>query len=73
MKPKKRIKNKSANNLGKEVLPSEKWLVSFKNHNNTRSVVPKVVIRQFYAQGYDEAYDIIRTYAEKLVFGNNLV
>jgi hypothetical protein len=66
MKTKKRIKNKSANNLGKEVLPSEKWLVSFKNPNNTRSVVPRVVIRQFYAQGYYEAYDIIRTYAEKL-------
>ena len=66
MKPKKRIKNKSSNNFEKEVLPSEKWLVSFNNHNTTRSIVPKPIIRQFYAQEYYEAYDIIRSYAEKL-------
>ena len=66
METKKKIKIKSDNKLKKDVLPSEKWLVSFKNHNYTRSVIPRVIIRQFYAQGYFEAYDIIRTYAEKL-------
>ena len=66
METKKKIKNKSDNKFDKEVIPSEKWLVSFKNHNNTSSVIPRVIIRQFYAQGYYEAYDIIRTYAEKL-------
>jgi hypothetical protein len=40
--------------------------VSFKNNHNRGSVIPRVIIRQFYAQGYYEAYDIIRTYAEKL-------
>ena len=62
----KKIKKKSDNKFEKEIIPSEKWLVSFKNNNNRSSVNPRVLIRQFYAQGYYEAYDIIRTYAEKL-------
>jgi len=66
METKKKIKKKSDNKFEKEIIPSEKWLVSFKNNNNTNSVNPRVLIRQFYAQGYYEAYDIIRTYAEKL-------
>lgn len=64
METKKKIKKKSDNKFEKEIIPSEKWLVSFKN--NRTSVNPRVLIRQFYAQGYYEAYDIIRTYAEKL-------
>ncbi len=66
METKKKIKKKSDNKFEKEIIPSEKWLVSFKNNNNTSSVNLRVLIRQFYAQGYYEAYDIIRTYAEKL-------
>jgi len=66
METKKKIKKKSDNKFEKEIIPSEKWLVSFKNNNNRSSVNPRVLIRQFYAQGYYEAYDIIRTYAEKL-------
>lgn len=66
METKKKIKKKSDNKFEKEIIPSEKWLVSFKNNNNKSSVNPRVLIRQFYAQGYYEAYDIIRTYAEKL-------
>ena len=66
METKKKSKKKSDNKFEKEILPSEKWLVSFKNDNNRSSVNPRVLIRQFYAQGYYEAYDIIRTYAEKL-------
>ena len=66
METKKKSKKKSDNKFEKEIIPSEKWLVSFKNNNNKSSVNPRVLIRQFYAQGYYEAYDIIRTYAEKL-------
>ena len=66
METKKKIKKKSDNKFEKEIIPSEKWLVSFKNNNNRSSVNSRVLIRQFYAQGYYEAYDIIRTYAEKL-------
>ena len=66
METKKRKKIKSDNKPEKEVIPSEKWLVSFKNHNNTKGVIPRLIIRQFYAEGYYEAYDIIRTYSEKL-------
>lgn len=66
METKKKIKKKSDNKFEKEIIPSEKWLVSFKSNNNRSSVNPRVLIRQFYAQGYYEAYDIIRTYAEKL-------
>ena len=66
METKKKSKKKSDNKFEKEIIPSEKWLVSFKNDNNRSSVNPRVLIRQFYAQGYYEAYDIIRTYAEKL-------
>lgn len=66
METKKKSKKKSDNKFEKEIIPSEKWLVSFKNDNNRSSVNPRVLIRQFYAQGYYEAYDTIRTYAEKL-------
>jgi hypothetical protein len=66
METKKKIKKKFDNKFEKEIIPSEKWLVSFKNNNNRGSVFPRVIIRQFYAQGYFEAYDIIRTSAEKL-------
>jgi len=61
METKKRKKIKSDNKPEKEVIPSEKWLVSFKNNNNTKGVIPRLIIRQFYAEGYYEAYDIIRT------------
>jgi len=41
-----------------EIIPSEKWLVSFRK--NGRSF-----IRQFRAEGYYEAYNTVLTYAEK--------
>jgi len=40
-----------------QVIPAEKWLVSFRK--NGRSFV-----RQFMAEGYYEAYDTVLTYAE---------
>ena len=61
MKYRNRINEKTE----KEIIPSEKWLVSFKKHNRN-NLPPKIIIRQFYAQGYFEAYDIVRTFSEKL-------
>lgn len=63
MKIRKGKKNTSTKKLEKEIIPSEKWLVSFKNHNNKS--MTQTIIRQFYAQGYFEAYDIVRTFSEK--------
>lgn len=65
MKIRKRKKNTSTEKSEKEIIPSEKWLVSFKNYNN-KNMTPQTIIRQFYAQGYFEAYDIVRTFSEKL-------
>lgn len=65
MKIRKGKKNTWAKKLEKEIIPSEKWLVSFKNYNN-KGITPQTTIRQFYAQGYFEAYDIVRTFSEKL-------
>ena len=62
---KKKNKKILSKKLEKEIIPSEKWLVSFKN-NNKKSTTPQLLIRQFYAQGYFEAYDIVRTFSEKL-------
>lgn len=64
MKIRKRKKNTSTEKSEKEIIPSEKWLVSFKNYNN-KNTTPQTIIRQFYAQGYFEAYDIVRTFSEK--------
>lgn len=63
MKIRKGKKNTYTKKLEKEIIPSEKWLVSFKNHNNKS--MTQTIIRQFYAQGYFEAYDIVRTFSEK--------
>jgi hypothetical protein len=63
---KKKNKNTLPEKQEKEIIPSEKWLVSFKNHNNKESTNPQILIRHFYAQGYFEAYDIVRTFSEKL-------
>jgi hypothetical protein len=48
-----------------DILPSEKWLVRFRNPNSSRSQEGSVFIRQFYAPGFYEAYDTVMTYAEK--------
>ena len=48
------------------ILPSEKWLVAFKNPNSKKKPEAFVFIRQFYAPGFYEAYDTVATYAEKL-------
>ncbi|HJU58613.1 MAG TPA: hypothetical protein VJ583_02595 [Nitrososphaeraceae archaeon] len=68
MRIRKGKKNTSTKKVEKEIIPSEKWLVSFKNNNNNKNkdMTPQIIIRQFYAQGYFEAYDIVRTLSEKL-------
>jgi hypothetical protein len=48
-----------------EVLPYEKWLVSFKKYNSVKNTEQATFVRQFYAPGFYEAYDIVATYAEK--------
>lgn len=58
-------KNNSIKKLEKEIIPSEKWVASFKNYNNN-TTCPKILVRCFYAQGYFEAYDIVQTFSEKL-------
>ena len=45
---------------------SEKWLVAFRNPSSRRHPDGSVFVRQFYAPGYYEAYDIVMTHAEKL-------
>jgi len=64
MKIRKEKKNTFTKKLEKEIISSEKWLVSFKHYNKNKTRQP--IIRQFYAQGYFEAYDIVRTISEKL-------
>jgi len=49
-----------------DILPSEKWLVRFRNPNSKRSAQGSVFVRQFHAPGFYEAYDTVMTYAEKL-------
>lgn len=48
-----------------EILLPEKWLVAFKNPNSKRNPESSIFVRQFYAPGFYEAYDIVATYAEK--------
>lgn len=49
-----------------DIVLAEKWLVAFKNPNSKKNPQPSTFIRQFYAPGFYEAYDIVATYAEKL-------
>jgi hypothetical protein len=43
METKKKIKKKSDNKFEKEIIPSEKWLVSFKNNNNRGILKPMIL------------------------------
>ena len=44
------------------VVPYEKWIVSF---SNSRKGPVRTSFREFFAQGFYEAYDIVMSYAEK--------
>ncbi|HKU49416.1 MAG TPA: hypothetical protein VJP79_05670, partial [Nitrososphaera sp.] len=49
-----------------EDLPAEKWLVAFQNPDSKKHPAGHVFVRQFYAQGYYEAYDAVMTHAENM-------
>jgi hypothetical protein len=44
------------------LIPFEKWLVALSKMDLSKG---NLILREFYAQGYFEAYDIVMTYAEK--------
>lgn len=46
-------------------IPAEKWLVAYRNPESKKHPEGSVLMRQFYAPGYYEAYDTVITYAEK--------
>jgi len=46
----------------KNIIPYEKWIVSF---SDSRKNNIKISYREFFAQGFYEAYDIAMTFAEK--------
>lgn len=57
--------------LGKKVASGddpvpEKWLVAFRNPASRKHPDGSVFVRQFFAPGYYEAYDIVMTHAEKM-------
>jgi hypothetical protein len=47
-------------------LPLEKWLVAYRNHASKKHPGGSIILRQFYAPGFYEAYDIVLTHAEKM-------
>ena len=48
-----------------DVLPTERWLVRFRNRGSNVSPIGSAFVRQFCAPGFYEAYDTIMTYAER--------
>jgi hypothetical protein len=50
-------------------LPQEKWLVGFRSRSadEEASTSESIFIRQFYASGFYEAYDLVMGHAEKLL------
>lgn len=51
-----------------EDVPTEKWLVAYRKSTpyTTKNPYGSVFVRQFYAPGYYEAYDIVLTHAERM-------
>ena len=47
-------------------IPAEKWLVAYRNPISKKHPGGSIFMRQFYAQGYYEAYDTVLTHAEKM-------
>ncbi len=47
-------------------LPAEKWLVAFRNPSSRKGPDGSTMVRQFFAPGYYEAYDIVLSHAEKM-------
>lgn len=53
--------------IGIDYLPLEKWIVLLRDNDNLKEY-PSVFFRQFLAKDYYEAYDIVRSYAERSNF-----
>jgi hypothetical protein len=49
-----------------EEITAEKWLVAYRNPHSKKHPGGSVIVRQFYAPGYYEAYDMVLTQAEKM-------
>lgn len=47
-------------------LPTEKWLVAYRNPVSKKHPGGSVYIREFYAPGFYEAYDTVMTHAENM-------
>jgi len=47
-------------------IPAEKWLVAYRNPHSKKHPGGSVFMRQFYAPGYYEAYDMVLIHAEKM-------
>jgi hypothetical protein len=49
-------------------LPAEKWLVAYRKamYDSPKKAGGSVFVRQFYAAGYYEAYDIVVSHAERM-------
>ena len=62
---KERIMNNRKKDVERDELAFEKWVIMVKDYEKQQKKDPKIFIRQFMAQGYYEAYDIARSYAER--------
>lgn len=47
-------------------LPQEKWLVAYRNPSSKKGPEGSTFVRQFFAPGFYEAYDMVLTHAEKM-------
>lgn len=47
-------------------LPQEKWLVAYRNPSSKKGPDGSTFVRQFFAPGFYEAYDMVLTHAEKM-------
>jgi hypothetical protein len=63
----KKVKDKDLAFSEEDIIPYEKWLVAFKNNNSKRFSRGSLFLRQFYAPGFYEAYDMVATYSEKFL------
>jgi hypothetical protein len=50
----------------KDELPLEKWLVAYRSPSSKRGPEGAKFVRQFFAPGFYEAYDIVLSHAEKM-------
>jgi hypothetical protein len=63
MSKKHNIKKRIAS---EDEIPAEKWLVAYRNPASKKYPKGSTFLRQFYAPGYYEAYDLVLTHAEKM-------